>query len=357
MSKHNWDARSFREGDFEKAAHLRKLFNEDNSDKRSGEAKYYHWKMLTNPIQKGVFNVADDHGDVVGLTTITPKSIWIRGSENIGAEIGDTFTDRRYQRQGIFTTLVDMSRESAIQSGISFLYGTPNNQSLPGYLAKCNFLPLQKVFVDSLIYPLNPQKILTGKMQHPLFSKLLGLIISKTYGVIYPIPSKKESEDDITLVDEFPESISDAWIKSCVNYDWVLNRTKTYLDWRFFKNPDDYSVSISWENKIPSGYLVSKLGTWGNLTVGYVADFMVYNYKKRTFRNLLANAFKYFRDANCDMVATWAVRDSEHHKTLKKMGFIRYKNVPIICYANELGKKVSINPGRWHFTMADSDNI
>src|SRR6266478_6251121 len=118
-----WRARSFEDADFEKASTLRKLFlAEGGSQRRSCEPEYYRWKLVDNPAGLRLFHVADDGGQVVGITTITPKRIHLRGKPVLGAEIGDTFTHPDYQRQGMFSTLVDLTREKASLAGMEFIY-------------------------------------------------------------------------------------------------------------------------------------------------------------------------------------------------------------------------------------------
>ena len=71
------------------------------------------------------------------MASFTPKKFKVCSEIIIVSEIGDTFTDPNYQRQGIFSTLVNSVREDALKySRVQLLYGTPNENSLPGYEKK-----------------------------------------------------------------------------------------------------------------------------------------------------------------------------------------------------------------------------
>jgi hypothetical protein len=64
-----------------------------------------------------------------------------------------------------------------------------------------------------------------------------------------------------------------------------------------------------------------------------------------------------FGDYNIDMISMWVSTDSPFYRTAKKYGFLKFKPIPIICYKNKLGKEIISSDLKWHFTMADSDNI
>jgi hypothetical protein len=57
------------------------------------------------------------------------------------------------------------------------------------------------------------------------------------------------------------------------------------------------------------------------------------------------------------MVAGWTVEKGTYYNVLKRFGFKKHKKVPIIRYKTDLCNKIINQPGKWHFTMADSDNI
>ena len=124
-------------------------------------AEHFLWKVRNNPSGPGFVTLAVDKEDgrIVGTTTVTRRRIWFRRQLIDGAQIGDTFTDASYQRQGIFTSLVEASRERAIADGVQLIYGTPNSNSLPGYEKKCSFVRKKEVDVYLWLLPLRPGNI------------------------------------------------------------------------------------------------------------------------------------------------------------------------------------------------------
>lgn len=89
---------------------------------RSISEAYFRWKIDQNPFGAG--HVAlERRGNIdVGSATLTPKRIYALGGVVFGAEIGDTFTLKDYQRQGIFSRCVTECREYAVRNGIDIIY-------------------------------------------------------------------------------------------------------------------------------------------------------------------------------------------------------------------------------------------
>lgn len=141
------------------------------------------------------------------------------------------------------------------------------------------------------------------------------------------------------------------------NYDWIIERSMKYLDWRFIKNPDNYSIWLAQDNQETLGYIVLKFGIWKNLKIGYIVDFLTDEDRPEVFTKLLLHALSLFRKAQVSMVSAWAVKDSFYYNIMKPFGFHRYNKIALVCYPNEIGKHLATQQLKWHFTMADSDNI
>lgn len=363
MADERWIARPACISDFEKFSDLRSVGREVpnlSSSRRSSDAKYFCWKLIDNPVQEGFANVADYYGQIVGTTTITPKELGIKGERVRGAEIGDTFTHPDFQRQGIFTALVNVSKESAIECGLKFIYGTPNNNSLPGYEKKCNFIKIDSVNIQMLICPVNFSNILATKLPSVNLAKIVSPFISFTFKLLFSNRYQNVKNNNISVIklkDEFPQSVNELAQKSLKQYDAILFRNKKYLDWRFVYNPDQYHIWIIQKNEECLGYIVCKHGLWKGQRVGYITDFLVDMDYCYLYKSLVVEAMNFFIKDKVDMIACWAVSGAPYSRILKRCGFLKAWDLPLICYKNEIGLFVSSSVNTWHFTMTDSDNI
>ena len=132
--------------------------NQFKGKSRYGTMGSFFWKIFTNPFGKGFVNAIHHEGNIVATTSITPKSLFIKQVEYTAAEIGDTYTDRKFQGRGLFSLLVNESRKVANDAEIKFIYGTPNNQSLPGYIKNTGFNIVDEFKYKSIL--IVPRRIL-----------------------------------------------------------------------------------------------------------------------------------------------------------------------------------------------------
>jgi len=161
----------------------------------------------------------------------------------------------------------------------------------------------------------------------------------------------------VTIVDTFPPEVDSLWSTVADAYDVIMVRDSTHLEWRFETNPDDYTIWIMYDNRRLVGYVVTKPGLWRGLKVLSIADYLTLPGRESVFDEALSAILQHAQSQEADMVSCWSVEVSEHARVLKNRGFLRFRDVPIICYANELGTQVIHAGYKWYFTMADSDNI
>ena len=360
MPERRWQARKFVDADFEKASRLRKLFSESNgySGRRSFAPEYYRWKIETNPVERGILHVADDAGNIVGMVSITPKPLYINGKLIDGAELGDGFISPVYQRQGMFYVLLNETRKEAIEKGLAFIYGTPNEQALPGE-RKAGYKVIPGTQLYNLVRPLNMRAVLMAKITSAMLAKILGPWLHLGFTMLYRVKSPQLEKQGVSFsfVSEFPEDVHSLWIRVAKRYDWIVERSKKYLDWRFIQNPDTYSIMLARNSRETIGYIVTKIGYWQGLKVGYLADFLVDEEQPEIFTEFVLRSLNNFQQVKVDMVAGWAADKGIYYNVLRRFGFKRHKEVPIICYKTDLCTKIMNQLGKWHFTMADSDNI
>ena len=149
---------------------------------RYGRENMFVWKIFENIWQMGFINLIKDNNTIVSSTSITPKLLLLNNKKVIAAEIGDTYTETSYQRKGMFTKLINTSRQNAEEAGIQFVYGTPNKQSLPGYLKNANFFEIENLNIRSLTFSLSAKS---------KFNHLMGSGLPKLFNKVYQIYAQK----------------------------------------------------------------------------------------------------------------------------------------------------------------------
>ena len=358
--KKKWLIKPFTKFDLSRIEELRKLFEVPSEDtwRRSISANYYSWKLIKNYIDSGILHFSEIEDKVVGMVSLTPKSVLYKGKKIKSVELGDCFINPQHNQKGMFYSLLTSTKDDAHNKGVEFLYGTPNSVALPGERkAGYEIIPSSNIF--NLVYPIKASSILSGKIYFHLIGKLLGPIINIYFRILHLINHSRfwNPKVAIELVSEFPEEINELFDKNIYDYDWIIERNKSYFDWRFTNNPDEYSMFLVKIDNNIIGYFITKLGTWRKLKVGYIADYYFDHHYLKKYPSVMEHVLSSFSDYNVDMISIWVSTDSPFYRIAKKYGFLRFRPIPIICYKNKLGKEIISSDLKWHFTMADSDNI
>ncbi len=344
---------------------------------RSIEKDYYKWKIINNPYQRGFIYLEQKGSKVAGSATITPKKITVLGKKFLGAEIGDTFTHPDCRRQGVFSRGVTKCTEQAISNGINIIYGTPNPLSLAGYQKKLGYPPCPFVKVKHMskyTHVLPIEKVLSRKLSQRLGRPYLSKLISRIYfqylyyrsrGWHQSRAPRQEKTFDVVPVEQFRTELDGLWGMSRADYVFFTIRNEIYLNWRFLTNPDNYAVLAAIEGDTYLGYVVTKLSSSmeGEYLIGTICDFITHHDRQDVFCQLIREAEKRLNEAGAHCLQVWCAENSPYYQSLVLSGYIsecivRVPVVPVIVYAGtEVGRQILETNGKWHFTMADSDNI
>lgn len=334
---------------------------------RSTSKEYYEWKLFRNPYQKGKIYLERKDGKVIGSTTITPKRISIGGEERLAAEIGDTFTHPDHRRKGVFSRGVDACTRFAISQGITIIYGTPNSESLAGYQKKLGYPPCPFVKLKYLtkhrriLLPAGKfiGKVVLRRKSRPPNLFLLAMLKQRFSHSAFPRlnVSARQRLFDISRVHKFTDEIDGVWGSS--RYLFFNIRDKTYLNWRYFSNPDKYQVLAAKRVDDYLGYAVTKLSR--NRKIGTICDFMTYDDRLDVFDILIQEAEKMLVRAGVHWIQTFSVEGSPYYQALIGQGYYDHGSTsrqPVIVFSGTYcGKALLETEGKWHFTMSDSDNI
>lgn len=96
--------------------------------------EYWWWKHYQNPFGISPCLVAESNGRLIGVRVFL-RWIWQSGSRSVPAvRAVDTATLPEWRGKGIFQRLTMRLVEQMQDEGVSFIYNTPNDNSMPGYL-------------------------------------------------------------------------------------------------------------------------------------------------------------------------------------------------------------------------------
>ena len=239
-----WSVRRFQPDDLERIAEFRQAFPE-RLPVKCWDVEYHRWKCCNNPIQQGYIWLAEDGDRIVSTASMTPKSMKLWGRIELVAETGDTYTLPEYQGRGIFTALVKKTTAEAIKSGINFIYGLPNQNSLPGYIRKLDYQVIPSTRLYSLVRPLNMKRMLKAKSNSSLLAAVFSPVLEIGSRLIFRLAGISKSNFSVSQVSSFPDDIESLWERVSEKYDVILVRNREYLRWRYQEAPDSYIILIA----------------------------------------------------------------------------------------------------------------
>ena len=101
-------------------------------------ADYIRWAHQDNPGGRPLVALARENvtNKIIGQVWMNPLRIQVGDTVQLGSHCGYGIMHPDYQRQGIFTQLMEYCYETACQMGVGFSYGFPNHRSYPRYVRK-----------------------------------------------------------------------------------------------------------------------------------------------------------------------------------------------------------------------------
>ena len=350
----------------------------DSSGKERWTSAFMKWKLSEiNPAGAGILAVAIIDGKVIGTASLTKKRMLLDGVEVVGGEIGDTYsaekirrlvkplkliaTDdnpRHYINKSIFGRLVSEVINAARDMDIDYIYGTPNQNSLPGYVNKLNF---SKVIGYKNLSRSRPTSLfLEDKIKFPMkSSKLFIAIISKLSSLYRSVILKLFRPEMLVVKKQFPtdDEMDKLWKCSIPERGFSLVKDAEYYNYRFVNNPlETYNCHSFFVSGNLSGIVITRIqkDEKGN-SILVICDYL-FN-KNIKFCYLL----NYIIETNCNEPITkfnfWCESWSKSFFEALFSGFIGGSEVPIIYFYFENAQKFPSPNLDMDFHISSSDNI
>ena len=324
-----------------------------------GSMGLFHWRAFDHYIMPGIVNLIKDNERIVSILSNTPKRISIQGKDCLAAEIGDAFTDPAYQRQGMLALLTNQSTREALERGIHGVYSTPDAQtpSLPAFIKKAGFVKPESPKVKSLVLLLNPGPFIR-RYTHWLIGLYGGALFLTLY-FLYYLGLKgwgRRTPGEIVELNALPEKWDEFWDEARGAYDFILERNRQALTWRFFRNPHKYTFYALRDRGRILGYAVYRIVADAEIKRMILADFLFLPGQEPRFRALLIQVITDALKFGVSYINTWCVEGGPYHGPLKRCGFTARNDILLIWFQNEFAGMLQKRCRSWHFTIADSDN-
>jgi len=280
----------------------------------------------------------------------------IDDDNRIACQSFDTITDIEYRGKGLYTKLAANVFKKGTESGLAFVYGFPNGNSIHGFASKHNWIIMDPV--PFLIRPLKTQYFT---------KKIKGLGFLPNVNLWNPFTRTKVKKGfTIRCEKAFPNAVNNLWINFSKNIGVAVNRNKAYLDWRYIQKPlENYCIAHCYngENEY-SGFIVYCIKEKHNGKIAYIME-LIYDLNfPASGQELLKFAMLQIRKNNADCILSWCFKHAPNYNVFKNALFLNMseKIRPIElhfgckAYDKTVEKTISKRTN-WYISYSDSDTV
>jgi hypothetical protein len=327
--------------------------------------EHLRWKMQSHPLAPQNQWVAEIDGRIVAMMLRIVRTVRVRGRDYLARDGVDAAVDPRCQGRGLYSTILDHSRESPQSAAFALRFGYSTNPRTrrrstprPSRFLGNPIQVLQKPYRARAIVA-RRRKRYGGRLPAPL--AVLRIELARALHGLGHRPywrSVKRGWSILTLP-RFDDRIDAFFDEAARPFDFVVVRSRDYLNWRYFDPAAGrFTVRAAEQEGRLLGYLVFKI-TEGQ---GYVADLLALPGRTDVVRSLIEDALRLFREADLDQATCWMISRHPYNAILQRYGFIDSRGDAGFSYrettldASELAFLADAG-ARIHLTHGDTDWI
>jgi len=333
---------------------------------RSVSQEYYEWKVYKNPVMAGNIHLELKDGYIVGSAVVMPRKVAILDEVVLAAETADAFTKPEYRGQGINTKILGIAIDQAIRNGMHLIYGPPNEANYGTHI-RLGYKPCEYINWAYLMKDLNPIWIATKLIVKIILRRQTKKSVRHLKHLCMMLKDQRQFQEfgkdkkynnfAIERIDRFHREVNPFWGNP--RYSFFVLRDKQYLNWRYFDHPDPFIVLAAVNEGSYLGYMVMKLSN--DKQTGILCDFVSVDDRLDVFFTLVVESEKVLKQNGVKRIILRCIADSPYYLVFHEL---QYYNPgpesihPVFVNAkSEIGKRVLQNPGKWHFTFGDTDEV
>jgi len=321
---------------------------------------HWRWKYLDNPLQKVVVCVAEKGDEIVGCTHNVPQRVKIGGSIHLLPFGADAAVHPEHRARGLHTLMGELKTEIGGRQGLLPHYSVSANPVLIGRNLRRSRPRIAQpvgIFVKIRDVDLHIRMI---PPEDPLLKKYGYLALEKLNRLNnYARPRERSSRDiEIRTIRSFDERIDAFWQEVSRPYDFIVERDRSRLNWRYCDpRAGPYLVRQAEEGGRVLGYSVLRTNRGrDDYPVGFLVDLLTLEDTPEAAHALMEDAVDYFDRNDVNVVTGLVPKNSPDVKMLRRHGFLDSRErINLFSWATEVSQVNASS--RMHFSCGDFDHI
>ena len=328
--------------------------------------EHWKWKYNDNPKKGRVIAIAEKDGKIIGVDHGYYLNIKIGEEVLLSGQATDLAVDANFRGQGIMGKVSRFKKPIMEKEKVKITYGLSSHQRVLAHDLKdgrLNFPYALRHYIKindirrHLKILKSDNKLLkeTGYNIFDKWSKLKNIINRKND---YHLNDFKISD-----IMEFDNSFDIFWNDVKGEYDFIVERSNEYLNWRYCdKRGGDYRVKKAYDEDRLLGYAVTRVNRYlENYPIGYLVDLLALPGRADVTEALMMDALTYFSGLKVNAVHALAIQGHRYEELLSKNNFVKLTDYQILHNIIDTGLDLtqftSAPSNRMHFVWGDSDWI
>jgi hypothetical protein len=233
---------------------IKEILHEGNSHNAAIYTNnYWSWQYQDLPESNAHIYTCTLDDKIVGYYHIPVYKGKLKGLNDNFAMVQDVAFTSNLRGGGIFRKLASYANEELAKSGIDLIYTFPNIKSIHtfikynGYTKVCTY--------DAYILPVKTASIIKSKINLLGLEKIPGAV-ADWYFSLYK--NMLKSANKVNVKEHFDEEVIELFQKFNCQFEIHLDRTKEYMNWRFFKKPEGrhFLVTLSMNNEVVASAVI-----------------------------------------------------------------------------------------------------
>jgi GNAT superfamily N-acetyltransferase len=330
--------------------------------------EHWRWKFLDKPQGKMISVKTVSDGNIVGCYHGVEMNVKIGEDLVLSSNGVDVAVHPDYRRMGMYSKMNAARLKLRVAEGARLGVWTSGNPILIDHQIN----PDSFVFPKPLARLVRIRDIDLHLKQTPTDHKQLYKTghriiqaINRAYNMLKPDIALNENIQ-ITEIKHFGDKIDEFWEKVSASYSYIMERDKTFLNWRYCDpRGGEYHVCIAEEEENILGFCVYRINKKEvDYPQAYIIDLLTLPRRRDVREILVKHAVDYIDKSGINIIRSLNVKDNTIFRTLKKFGFVdsrmeQYVAVsPRAMTANEVMKlHHDILTKKLHFVYGDFDTI
>ncbi|MFT5052172.1 MAG: hypothetical protein ACI8QZ_003604 [Chlamydiales bacterium] len=329
--------------------------------KRDGE-RVLAWRYDQNPHGRPIQLLTRDAGRAVSGYACNPRRALARGAAaaTVG-QTGDVMTDPGWRGRGLFSDLDRGAMRATAKAGWPAVFGLPNRKSEPLFTGKLGWTAVGRIRPWSFVLAANADARKERQRAGRLASVATPWACWLGKRARRRMATHAAGQLAARPLTRFDDAVDPLWRAVAADYDWMIQRDASYLNWRFIDAPSGRfrALGVFDNDGHMRGYAVVQLPL-EEAPVGYVVDLLARDAQASACA--MDAALSLLQTEGASIARAWAIDGSSWNRELVGAGFrapkaADYKVVIAMVHDPEhpLGM-AALDPARWYFTDGDRDD-